>query len=204
MNDIVFYPLAALIALGIIAAAALPGKDRLGCSSVSGAGTNYNTVRVEGNDLCRMKAAGQSDIERILVGDEISSIWISAGAGLLGDRPDRNPHFRLARDLEFQFSDRRIKVTIVAKPASDHGALAFEANYSAGPEGNSGWHTFKLVPEYRAYSFTYDVPLHTTAGETVDYLAIRPVVPQKTRAVDIKSVTFERLKKTKKPEQAEE
>lgn len=195
LNDIIFYPIAILAALGIITAAALPGKDRLGCSSVSGAGTDYKLIHVEGNDLCRIRAAGQSDVERIMAGEEISAVRISAGAGLLGDREDRNPHFRLAHDIEVQFSGQRVEVTIVAKPADDQGALSFQANYSAGAEGGSGWQTFRLEPDYAPYSFVVDVPVRTTAGETVDYLAVRPVVPEKTRAVDIKSVTFKRLKK---------
>ena len=38
-------------------------QERLDCGSVSGAGTNYQTVSVGGDNLCRMQAAGQSAIE---------------------------------------------------------------------------------------------------------------------------------------------
>ena len=90
-----------LAALAIIASAALPGKDRLSCgSSISGAGTNYQQVAVTGDNLCRIEAAGQSQIELVQGINEIESVVILAGAGQLGDRPERNPHFRIAADLE--------------------------------------------------------------------------------------------------------
>ena len=91
--------------------------------------------------------------------------------------------------------------TIEAKPADAQGALAFEANYSAGQEGNSGWRKFNLKPGYDSYSFEWDVPVRRIADQAVDYLAIRPVVPEKHRAVEIRSIKFERLARTDvKPE----
>ena len=100
MNDLLFFPLAFTLALAIIASAALPGRDRTGCGSVSGAGSDYKKIEVEGDDLCRLNAAGQATLSQIDVEDHIVAMQIRAGAGLLGDRPDRNPHFRLAADLE--------------------------------------------------------------------------------------------------------
>ena len=193
MSDLFFYPVALLAALAIIAGAALPGRDRLACGSVSGAGTNYQNVEVVGDDLCRMVAAGQSDIDRVMAGEEISSLIITAGAGMLGDRPERNPHFRLAADLEQQFAGRRVRVTVEAKPTQPRGALAFEMNYSAGQEGNSGWQLFNLTPEYRPYSFVWNVPPREGTEQAIDYLSIRPIVPEGTRGVEIRSVRFERL-----------
>lgn len=196
MNDLIFFPLALVMALAIIASAALPGKDRLACGSVSGAGTNYQTILVEGNDLCRMNASGQSELQRQEADGKITAISIAAGAGLLGDRPDRNPHFRLAADLETQFAGHQIKVTIVARPSDERGASVFQANYSAGQEGNSGWKTFRMMPDYKEYSFLWDVPLRGAGETAVDYLAIRPVVPSKVRSIDVKSVRFDRIRKT--------
>ncbi len=195
MNDFIFFPLAIALALAVVASAALPGRDRLACGSVSGAGTNYNSISVSGNDLCRLNAAGQAELKRIQNGGDIEAIQVSAGAGLLGDRPDRNPHFRLAADLEAQFAGKRIRVTIVAKPGDDRGATAFQANYSAGQEGNSGWRTFKMTPGYKSYSFVWQVPPRTVSENAVDYLAIRPVVPDKVRSIDIQSVQFDRIRR---------
>jgi hypothetical protein len=195
MNDLLFFPLALAMALAIIASAALPGRDRLECGSVSGAGTNYSSVIVAGNDLCRMNAAGQATLDLLKTDDTITAIRISSGAGLLGDRPDRNPHLRLAADLETQFAGYEVRVTITAKPSGDGGATAFQANYSVGPAGSSGWQTFRMVPDYQDYSFTWQLPRRTQGENAVDYLAIRPVVPEKVRSVEISSVRFDRLRR---------
>ncbi len=190
MKDYIFYPLALCLALAVIAAAALPGRDRLGCGSVSGAGTDYKLVEVDGDDLCRMNAGGQATIKRLTRNGEIEAIRVSSKVGELGDRADRNPHFPLAADLEKYFAGKRIHITITARSSEDWGASAFEANYSAGREGSSDWQTFRLTPNYRDYSFTWDVPPRIVQELTLDYLAIRPVVPDKQRAVDIRSVVL--------------
>ena len=196
MKDYLFFPLVFAAALAIIAAAALPGQNRMSCGSVSGgASLDYSSITVAGDDLCRLEVGGEARVTQIRTDDAISSVEIKASSGALGDRPDRNPHFRLAEDIERQFSGFRIRVTIEAKPGLDGGALAFEANYSAGPEGNSGWQRFNLMPDYETFSFTYDVPFKPLDAENgVDYLAIRPIVPEKDRAIEIRSVTFDRLR----------
>ncbi|MAK60013.1 MAG: hypothetical protein CMK09_03445 [Ponticaulis sp.] len=196
MSDIIFYPVALIAALAIVAAAALPGRDRLACSSVSGAGTDYRTIQVSGDDLCRFEASGEAEIELVRSGEQITHLTITASSGSLGDRPDRNPHFRLAADLERVFAGHEVRVTIEARPSLDAGASAFEANYSAGFEGNSGWSLFELRADYAPYSFTWDVPQRTAEEIAVDYLAIRPVIPEKTRSVDVRSVKFELLERT--------
>lgn len=196
MSDIIFYPVALIAALAIIAAAALPGRDRLACGSVSGAGTNYQSIGVSGDDLCRFEASGEVDIDLIKSGEQITHVMVTANSGTLGDRPDRNPHFRLAADLERFFAGHEIRVTIEARPSSESGATAFEANYSAGFEGNSGWRLFDLSRDYEPYTFTWDVPQRAAEEIAVDYLAIRPVIPEKSRSIDIRSVKFERLGRT--------
>lgn len=203
MNDIVFYPVALLAALAIIAAAALPGRDRLDCGSVSGAGTDYQTIRVTGDNLCRFEAAGQSDIEFVRQDDTIQTLIISAASGMLSDRPERNPHFRLAADLETRFAGSEIRITVEARPARDSGASSFEMNYSAGNEGNSDWRMFDLGHDFQIYSFTWGVPLRTGDDQAIDYLAIRPIVPEKTRAVEIRSVVFEVLGLTEEAQAAQ-
>ncbi len=194
MKDYLFFPLAAIIAAGLIAFAALPGRDRQACGSVSGAGTSYAIIELTAADMCRLEAAGQARLNLLGLEGAPTAMRISAGAGMLGDRPDRNPHFRLAADLEQAFSGFRVRTTIEARPADEGGALALEANYSEGAKGNSGWQRFDLKPGWNTYSFEWDVPARTrTEDQGVDYLALRPYVPEKTRAVDVRAVTFERV-----------
>jgi hypothetical protein len=94
--------------------------------------------------------------------------------------------------MEVQFSGFTVRCTIRARPADTRGALQMEANYSAGRVGDSGWQVFDLQREFQDYSFEYDVPV-IEGEQGVDYLGIRPVVPDKSRALIVESVKFERL-----------
>jgi hypothetical protein len=79
-----------------------------------------------------------------------------------------------------------------ARPADDHGATQIQTDYSAGRVGESGWQVFDLQPDFEEFSFEYDVPL-IEGDQGVDYFAVRPVVPNKTRALLVEEIRFERL-----------
>ena len=66
------------------------------------------------------------------------------------------------------------------------------SNQGPGRVGDSGWQVFDLQREFQDYSFEYDVPV-IEGEQGVDYLGIRPVVPDKSRALIVESVKFERL-----------
>ena len=48
---------------------------------------------------------------------------------------------------------------------------------------------FDLTPDFQPYRFTFDVPSYA-GTEGNDYLGIRPVVPDKKRVMEIRSVRF--------------
>ncbi|MEM8618013.1 MAG: hypothetical protein AAGF20_13905, partial [Pseudomonadota bacterium] len=57
----------------------------------------------------------------------------------------------------------------------------------------SGWQTFDLKPGWQTYDFTFNVPEKLLEDSAAfDYLSIRPVVPEKTRALEVRSVEFRR------------
>ena len=95
----------------------------------------------------------------------------------------------MAADVENVLSGRRIRVTVTAKPMVESGASEITLNYSTGREGESGWITRGLMPDYSEVSFDYQVPQR---GEDlgVDYLAIRPVVPEKTRGIVVRRIVI--------------
>ena len=190
MNDRLFFPLILILAGAMVFLAMREDPDRLPTGPVGGADTDYSLVVIEDKNLNRILAGGAAEIDLIDL-DGTKYLQISADAGALVEDPALGPHFRLAADLETQFSGFTLKVTISAKPAADQGAMAFEANYSAGKAGQSGWQSFDLVPGWSDYSFEVRVPQNS--GQGVDYFGIRPVVLEKTRVVEIRSITFERL-----------
>ena len=192
MKDRIFFPLALLLAVGMVALAVAPGVGRLPTGPIAGDGQNYNKITVADKYLNKVIAGGDA-VTRLESGPGgRKQLYIEADAGVLNDAPELGPHFRLAADLELQFSGFRVRCTVRARPADDHGAMQMQANYSAGRVGESGWQVFDLQPGFQDYSFEYDVPL-IEGDQGVDYFAIRPVVPDKSRALIVEQVTFERL-----------
>ncbi|MCA8902574.1 MAG: hypothetical protein KDA53_15140 [Hyphomonas sp.] len=196
MRDRIFFPLAFLLAAGMVYLAIAPGLGRLPTGPVTGDGSNYNRITVEDTYLNKIIAGGDA-VSRLENGpDGKRQLYIEADAGVLNPDPELGPHFRLAGDMEVQYSGFRIRCTVRARPADDKGAMQMALNYSAGRVGESGWKEFDLVPGFNDYSFEFNVPV--AEGELgVDYFAIRPVVPEKTRALIVQSVTFERLERWK-------
>ena len=194
MKDRIFFPLAFLVAVAMVGLAVAPGVGRLPTGAVTGDGQHYEKITVADTYLNKVIAGGNA-ITRLEDGPAgRKQLYIEADAGALSDAPELGPHFRLAADLELQFSGFRVRCTVRARPADDHGAMQMQANYSAGRVGESGWQVFDLKPGFQDYSFEYDVPL-IEGDQGVDYFGIRPVVPDKSRALIVEQVTFERLKR---------
>jgi hypothetical protein len=194
MNDRIFFPLAFLVALAMIGIALAPGIGQLPSGPVTGDGEHYDRISVSGVYLNKVIAGGDA-VTRLRDGPGGKKVlYIKAEQGALGDEAELGPHFRLAADMELQFSGYTVRCTVRARPADDGGAMQMQAQYSAGRVGNSGWKVFDLKPGFQDYTFKYKVPL-IEGDQGVDYFAIRPVVPDKSRALIVQEVTFERLGK---------
>jgi hypothetical protein len=192
MRDRLFFPLAALLTGLIVFLALLPGIGRLPTGAVAGDGANYDRITIEGDYLNKVIAGGNARTELVRGAGNAYLLQMTVAAGALPDAPELGPHFRLAPDIELHFSGRRIRVTVRMRPGETRGAVEAQANYSAGRVGESGWQPFNLQPDFTDFSFEYDVP--PMSGEQgVDYVAVRPVVPEKERVLLIERITLERL-----------
>jgi hypothetical protein len=192
MRDRFFFP-AALVVVGLMVFFAIrPAIGALPTGTVTGDGTHYDKIVVEGDYLHKIYAGGNAKTELIDGPDGQPLLMIEADAGALRDEPELGPHFRLAADIEIQFAGQTIRTIVRARPADDKGAVQLALNYSAGRVGESGWKIFDLKPGFEDFSFDYDVPM-IEGDQGVDYLGIRPVVPEKSRALIIERVTFERI-----------
>jgi hypothetical protein len=192
MKDRIFFPLALLVAAGMVAIAIAPGIGRLPTGAVTGDGKDYSVITIRDAYLNKVIAGGDAKTQLVDGPGGRKLLYIEADAGVLSDAPELGPHFRLAADIEVQFTGFRIRCTVKARPADDHGATQMQANYSAGRVGESGWQIFDLQPDFEEFSFEYDVPL-IEGDQGVDYFAVRPVVPNKTRALLVEEIRFERL-----------
>lgn len=192
MRDRIFFPLAGLLVILMVFVALQPGISRLPTGAVAGDGVNYDRIVIEGRYLNKVIAGGDARTGLLRTPERGYLLQIEAEALALAAAPELGPHFRLAPDLEVQFSGRKIRVTVRARPAGDKGAMEMQANYSAGRVGESGWQKFALQPGFTDFAFEYDVPV-ATGEQGVDYLAVRPVVPEKERGVVIERITIDRL-----------
>lgn len=192
MRDRIFFPLAGLLVGLMVFVALQPGIGQLPTGAVAGDGVNYDRIVIEGRYLNKVIAGGEARTRLLRTQDKGYVLQIDADADALADAPELGPHFRLAPDIEVQFSGRKIRATVRARPADDQGAMEIKVNYSAGRVGESGWQVFALQPGFSDFSFEYDVPV-VSGEQGVDYLAVRPVVPAKRRSIFIESIVLERL-----------
>ncbi|MBR9835179.1 MAG: hypothetical protein GYB42_08320 [Alphaproteobacteria bacterium] len=194
LNDRVFFPLMLLVAVIMVGGALLVGSGQPACGPMGGADSDqsYRIVTIRGDDLCRIVAGGESEIELFEAEDGRSVVSIEMDGEAQRDAAESSPHFKLGPDLETVYAGQTINITLMARPAARAGAVAFEAKYSTGRAGDSGWRQFYLEPDWQAFTFSYDVP-EKLLKQTValDYLAIRPVAGDKPRGIWIESVTLE-------------
>lgn len=191
MRDKIFFPLAALLMILMVFLAIQPGIGRLPDGAMAGDGVNYERIVIDGPYLNKVIAGGDA-ITRLVRDGPDYLLYIETEAGALADAPELGPHFRLAADIETQFAGRKIRVTVRARPADMRGAEKIQVNYSAGRVGESGWQAFDLQRGFSDVSFEYDVP-PIQGDQGVDYIAIRPIVPDKSRALIVERIVFERI-----------
>ncbi len=192
MRDRIFFPLAGLLVVLMIGLALQPGIGRLPTGAVAGDGVNYDRIVIEGRYLNKVIAGGDARTRLLRTPERGYVLQVDVAFDALQDAPELGPHFRLAPDIEVQFSGRKVRATVRARPADDQGAMQFRANYSAGRVGESGWQSFSLQPGFTDFTFEFEVPV-ATGEQGVDYFGVRPVVPEKQRAILIERITLERL-----------
>ena len=191
MKDSVFYPLIAIVVAAMVVSALYLGWQQPKCGPFGGADgpEDYSLIILNGGDLCRMEAFLGYDLAL-----DDGTLTIRAAPESNYADPRQNAHFRLGPDLETVFSGHKVRISFTVKPTAAAGAEAFEFNYSAGKAGNTGWTKFDLQPEWDTYTAEIDVPrklLENTVA--LDYLSVRPVVPEKTRGIELREIRFRRL-----------
>ncbi len=192
MPDRIFFPLAGALVLLMAFLGIQPGIGQLPSGPVAGDGVNYDRIVIDGAYLNKVIAGGEARTKLLRTRDRGYVLQIDAAADALEAAAELGPHFRLAPDIETQYSGRRIRVTVRARPSGEPAAAQVQVNYSAGRVGQSGWRVFELKPGSAYYSFEYTVPV-MSGEQGVDYIGVRPVVPEGRRGVLVDAVIVERL-----------
>ena len=188
LPDQLFFPIVVLLAVTMVVLALRPFADRKPSGPVSGAGRDALNLTIEGDELYRFVAGTVGTLDLVdAEGGNPTLITISLEAREAYDTPLYGPHLVLEADLERNYEGRDLEITVEARSSEEWGASAMEVNYSTGRFGESGWETFNLTPDFKSYSFIYEVP-HTDSSMGHDYLAIRPVVPEKQRSMTVWSI----------------
>lgn len=189
MRDVLFFPVAAVLASAFIFVALDPYAERLPTGPVSAGGRDANDLTISGTELHRFILGAQSGTTFDLVRPEGGQpfLRIDRQAGQDYEDPRLGPHLMLAEDLEYALESRPIEVVIEARSVGDFPASQFEANYFAKVEGESGWQTFTLTREFAPYTLTFHTP-RRGREEGYDFIGIRPVSPDKHRVMDVRSV----------------
>ena len=175
-----------------------PYEDRPPTGPMSGGAINADRtlVIVDGRNMFRFVAAGPAMVD-VRENDGANPVYvrITQQPGAASDVPERGVNLPLAADLERTYASKRLRITVTARAGGELGATQFEAAYSIGRRGSSGWQTFDLTTEFADYSFEYVLPPIPEAAEdlSLDFLGVRPVVTNKPRAVDVSSIQFEVL-----------
>lgn len=191
MRDAIFYPVAILLAIGMVMISLAKGWTEPRCGPFGGANgpDDYSLIILTGGDLCRMEATFGYELS---LAEDI--LTIKAEEAAAQSDAQNNAHFRLGPDLETAYAGHTLRVSFTVRPSSSFGAEAFEFNYSTGKPGDTGWTKIELQPEWDTYTAEIEVPRKLIENEIAfDYLAIRPVVPEKSRSIDLREIRFRRM-----------
>lgn len=188
MSDKVFFPLALLVAVAMVAAALMIGRDTTPRGPLGGAATgDYAIIPIEGDDFMRIEGLAFGAYSLINQG----VMTLSTGPRGQPDEVNLGPHFKLAADIEAVFSGQKVRIFIEARTAS---GADLEANYDTGQQGQSGWQRFDLGEEFQEFRFDYNVPIRAEGAESgFDYLGLRPVGDRLPAIVEIRKIEFRRL-----------
>lgn len=187
MPDSLFFPASALLAGLLVLLALQPFAERPPSGPISAGAGNAEDVTVQGEQLHRFLPGDVGGITFQSDDNGQTTVRLSRLAEYIYDDPRVGTHLVIAEDLEYAFENRPIEITIEARSTGEVPATDFQANYLARPGEESGWQTFTLTRDFAPYSFEYSPPRR---GETLgyDFLGIRPVVPEKRRTMEIRSI----------------
>lgn len=200
MRDFFFFPLAGALASTFIFVAANPFSSHLPTGPVSGGGRNALDITVKGEELNRFEPGQQAGASLSLVQPDGGAAFlrIDRPAGKTYDAPRLGPHLVLAEDLEFALESRPIEVVIEARAVGDAPAAAFEANYFAKTESESGWKRFALSKEFQSFTLSFYTPKRGRE-EGYDFIGVRPVTTDGHATVDVRSVEIKSVGKKATP-----
>lgn len=191
MKDRIFFPLALVLVAGLVALAIYPGLNRLPTGAIAGDGKEYGRIEISGKYLNKIIPTDNAAYRLIEDAENDYLLEVSADSANLPKDAEFGPHFRIDTDIEMRFADKKLRITVKARPGDD-ATRRMAVNYTASKTGDSGWQFFDLGQDMTEATFFYDVP--SSGGvNSVDYLGIRPITEGGLGRVVIEEIIMEQV-----------
>lgn len=189
LKDRFFYPLAALIALGmVIYALSFAQKVDLTDETIWKEG-----YVMEGEDLARLTAQpGTQAAFNAAMAGEPAFARLSSTAARSNLPPGPGIFAPLGPDYERAFSDRKLRLTVTARSSRINGLESFDMAYFTAGAGDSGWKRRTLSPDWSDYTLEFKPGLRT-ADPDLDYFSIWPGETGEALSMDVKRMRVDVL-----------
>ncbi len=183
MRDFLFFPIAAAIMLGMIAAALAPGPDRVR-EALAAFGSPETGLGVSGETLNMLQMPDGLSMD-LLTLEGTSTARIAAFRPY--DQPplSQGAFITLPPDFGRAFAGRTIRISTVVRRAPESGSPRFAmAYFGGGGVQDSGWQEMQPTDDLQTYEFDWTLP--PDPGETdVDYIGVWPDPEGRGRAIDL-------------------
>jgi len=189
LKDRFFYPVAALIALGMVLFA-LSFAQKVDLSDELIWAEGYV---MEGEDLARLtEQPGTQAAFNAAVGDEPAFARLTSTTARVNLPPGPGIFAPLGPDYERAFSGRLLRLTVTARPSRINPLDEFDMAYFSAGAGDSGWKRRVLEPDWAEYTMEFKPGLRT-ADPDLDYFSIWPGETAEARSMDVMRMRVEVL-----------
>lgn len=145
----------------------------------------------------------------ITPGHKIERFSISGGKQALArlssahplNQNDKLSGLKLTLPVEWaqKVNGKRFEIGVVARQPQSNAATDFSFLYATLQEGNSGWRTYKLSPQFQSSKFNFDVPLLEGGYQSAPVVVIRADSTGQDKAVEIVGVYMKLVDRPEQP-----
>jgi len=189
LKDRFFYPLAALLAIGMVAFALSFGVT----TDVTDREIWCKGYLMTGEDLTRL--AAQPGTQAVFVsasGKEPDYARLTSTVARASINPKPGIFAPLGPNYERAFATRRLRLTITARSSAVKGLEAFDMGYFTAGSGDSDWNRRALTPDWEDYVMEY-TPGALSDVQGLDHFSIWPGETAELLNMDVRDMRVEVL-----------